>query len=307
MLKYTAVHVNSKKSITSKDTFNWNFVQRQKVHTGAIIASEELAKKIRSSGAASPFAGFDLLKNDLVGSCVLIDYNYVLMCMHTFNSFSTSEMSNRQVKIVFFNEYTEKTVDTANPKAQTTRPVANLRGDLGWWGPKNSDSCKEDFALVQIEWNKTSGVDDFHFLGHSATLPDPRSKDPLVSVGQTLCCIEEYSPKLQVEESQKEPFATYISYADVTKLNQGPMVSECTTGKQAIYAYAGFASCFGSSGSPVYDIKGQLVGILGGKVKTESFFLPLDIIYKCQTIGNRESITTQKKLENIYDYQNSKK
>jgi hypothetical protein len=307
MKKNITYHVNSKKNISSKDVFNWNFIQREKKQTGAIVVTKELAGKIRSGGISSPFAGFDLLKNDLVGSCVLIDYNYILMCMHTFTSFSSTEMAQNQVYVVFNNEYTQSTVDTSNPKAETNRPFAYLRGDLDWWGPTNTDQCNEDFALVPIKWNNRAGVDDFHLLNHMAALPDPRSGNAIITVGQSVCCLESYSSKQQVEDSLKEPFANYASYSEVSTLNQGPMVEACTLGKQKIYALAGFYSCFGSSGSPVYNTSGVLVGIIGGKVRTESFFLPLDKIYNCQSIGHQEKISTADKIRNIYDYQHGVK
>jgi hypothetical protein len=305
---FAPIPVNSKKNILSTDPFNWDFVQREKKQSGALIVTAALGNNTRSSGVKNPFAGFDVMQNDFVASCVLIDYNYILMCFHSFLSFSDGDMRKKDVHIIFANEYTQGSIDTTNPKPELKRPMAFLRGDLGWWGAEGANQCKDDFALVQIEWNKSNGTDDdIHMFGRMAELPDPATFNSSSLLDKKVGCILQYAPDQPVQQSLKDQFSNHVAWGKVTKLNQAPKIEECLYGKDPLYAYAEFRSRFGSSGSGVYNTSGEIVGILVGMSGYQTFFLPLDKIYQSLSLGSKEKITTMQKMQNIYDYRKANK
>lgn len=296
---YTPVEVHSANAFFPGTKFDKAFVTFQRRVCGVILVDKSVFESV-----GAKISGYDLTGAVMTGVAVLIDYNYILMCNHTFKSISTaggnSAMSSGKVKVVFFNEITAATVDTKNPSAESNRPFALLRGDLEAWVGTNDSECNEDFAIVKIEWNGA----DFHKIQRSVKLPPPGFSSSSLT-GKNICTILQYSASRPVPSLPKTSFSTHVAMGPVTAINQSPSDEFCSN-KKSIYAYAEHNATFGSSGSPVLNEAGELVGILcgGGTLnsKRQMYFLPLDQVYGCKQVSR--GITAGQHLTNIYNYLN---
>lgn len=294
---FIPIEVHSRNATFAGTKFDNRFINFERRTCGIILVDASILKSLGSSFGAP---GFDLLGNPMGGTAILIDYNFVLMCNHSFKSLmlsaGSSAMAAGKVTIVFNNEVTKASVDTQLPIAETNRPFAKLRGDqLAWTGTDDSE-CNEDFAIVKIEWNGK----DFHKIHKSARLPDPSFNSTSLK-GSKICTLMQYSSRRPVRGMNKTGFSNHVAMGTVTEINQSPPDNFCTK-KKDYYAYAEHTAVQGSSGSGVYNDNGELVGILcGGGVlnqKSQIYFLPLDYIYKCKQKSN--GIEAGEHLKNIY-------
>jgi len=293
------MEVNSANAFFPGTKFDKAFTTFQRRVCGVVLVDKSI---FDATGARIP--GYDLIGSVMTGAAVLIDFNYILMCNHTFKSISTaggnSAMRDGKVKVVFFNEITAATVDSKNPVAETNRPFCLLRGDLEAWVGTNDSECNEDFAIVKIEWNGA----DFHKIQRSVKLPPPSFSASSLT-GKNVCTILQYSASRPVASITKTSYSTHVAMGAVTALNQSPSDEFCSS-KKSIYAFAEHNATFGSSGSAVLNEAGELVGILcgGGTLngKRQIYFLPLDQIYSCKQVS--KGITAGQHLTNIFNFLN---
>lgn len=294
---FIPIEVHSANAAFPGTKYDAKFINFERRTCGIILVDSSVLKSLGSSFGAP---GFDLLGNSMGGTAVLIDFNFVLMCNHSFKSLmlsaGSSAMAAGKVTIVFNNEVTKVTVDTKTPSAETNRPFAKLRGDQLAWTGTNDSECNEDFAIVKIEWNGA----DFHKIHKSARLPDPSFSSSSL-MGTKVCTLMQYSSKRPVKGMTKTGFSNHVAMGKVTAINQSPPDSMCSK-KKDCYAFTEHTAVQGSSGSGVYNEKGELVGILcGGGIlnnKSQIYFLPLDFIYNCKQKAN--GIEAGEHLKNIF-------
>lgn len=298
---FSPIEVNSANASFNGTKFDKAFVTFQKRVCGAVLVDKSVMSSL-GAGFAAP--GFDLTGAPMGGTAILIDYNYILMCNHSFRAITLSAgnsgMQNKLVTVVFNNEITAATVDTKTPVAETNRPFAYLRGDLEAYIGTNDSECNEDFAIVKIEWNGA----DFHKIHRSAKLAPPTFSASSLN-GKNVCTLLQYSASRPVSTMPKTSFSTHVAMGPVTAVSQSPPLDSCTT-KMSVYGYAEHNATQGSSGSAVFNEAGELVGMLcgGGNLnnKRQIFFLPLDAIYNCKQA--LRGITAGQHLTNIYNYTN---
>lgn len=304
---YTPIEINSRNASFPGTKFDAAFTKFEK-RTCGIVVVDKAALNAATSGLNSlgrgtaGTSGFDLMGDPMVDTAILIDYNFVLMCNHSFKSISmtlgNSGMQNGNVRVVFNNEFTAGTVDTNTPAAETNRPFAKLRGDLQAWTGTNDDICNEDFAIVKIEWNGA----DFHKIQKSAHLIDPSfNSDTLV--GKKVCTFMQYSSQRPVSSIPGTAFSTHVAMGQVLAVKQSPVTAICSSRKNC-YVYAEHIAVSGSSGGGVYNENGELLGILCvGDIYYNSkrviAFLPLDYIYNCKQAAY--GTEAGQHLKNIYN------
>ncbi len=304
---YSPIEINSRDASFAGTKFDANFIKFEKRTCGVVVvdktAFNAATASLNSLGRGTAGAsGFDLMGDPMVDTAILIDYNFVLMCNHSFKSIAmaigNSGMAAGNVRVVFNNEFTAATVDTGTPAIESNRPFAKLRGDLMAFTGTSDDICQEDFAIVKIDWNGS----DFQKIQKSARLIDPAfNSDTLM--GKKVCTFMQYSSKRPVSGISGTAFSTNVAMGPVVEIKQGPSTSECPT-KKNCYIYVEHNAISGSSGGGVYNEIGQLVGILCmGNIYHNSkriiAFLPLDYIYNCKQVAY--GIEAGQHLKNIYN------
>ncbi len=304
---YSPIEINSKDAFFPGTKFDSKFTKFEKRNCGIVsikkAAFDAAAANLNSLGRGQAgTSGFDLTGDPMVDTAILIDYNFVLMCNHSFQSIATvmgnTAMKNGDVRVFFNNEFTAASADTHHPVAETNRPFAKLRGDLQAWTGTDDNICNEDFAIVKIEWNGA----DFHKINKSARMVDPSfNSDNLV--GKKVCTFMQYSSRLPVNSNSRTSFSTHVAMGTVLEVKQGPRTRECTAHKN-YYVYVEHNATSGSSGGGVYNENGELIGILCiGDIyyqkKRIIAFLPLDYIYKCKRVAY--GIEAGQHLKNIFN------
>jgi hypothetical protein len=305
---FTPKEVNSRDAFFPGTKFDAKFVQAQKKTCGIVVINETALNAALSGlnsmgGGTAGTSGFDLMSVPMNDTAILIDFGYVLMCNHSFKSIAqvmgNSGMKNGDVKVIFNNEVTAGTADTPNPAPETNRPFAKLRGDVFAWVGTGDDTCKEDFAIVRIEWNGN----DFDKIGITAHMEDPAKSKAASLNGKKLCTFLQYSSNRSVRSNSKTYFSTQVAMAAVTAVDEAPITRECPSGKQKIYTYIEHLSRSGSSGGGVFNEAGELVAILcgGGYLngKTQTFILPLEYIYACKQVSH--GTEAGQHLKNLYN------
>ncbi len=242
----------------------------------------------------------DLVGEIQLGAAILIDFNHVLMCLHTLVGFPNSAMAKHQIKVVFNNDVIASKADSSSPPfpSETPRPFCFLRGDIGAF--VGSGESQEDFAIVQIDWHQTNGVDDFHLIGKSAVLAPP-TFDRKSLQGKRVAAIQQFSDAKQVlnAQSKKQMFSGHISQGLVTGIDKE--VSTRSGSTAANRATTNQTSIFGASGSGVYNEDGELVGVLnGGGGGVGVFFFPLDLIYASTNVAF--GVAAGDKLRAIFNF-----
>lgn len=288
---FSPKEVNSSDAFFPGTKYDAKFIKAQKKTCGIVVINETALNAalqgINSLGKGTAgTSGFDLLSQPMNDTAILIDWGYVLMCNHSFQSIAqtlgNNGMKNGDVKVIFNNEVTAGTADTPNPVAESNRPFAKLRGDIFAWVGTGDDICKEDFAIVRIEWNGN----DFDKIGITARLEDPATSKAASLTGKNLCTFMQYASTRPVKSNSKTFFSTQVAMGAVTAVDQSPVTEGCPGGKQKFYTYIEHLSRSGSSGGGVYNESGELVAILcgGGYLngKTQTFILPLEYIYSCK-------------------------
>jgi hypothetical protein len=273
--KYRNELVNS--SLGQAPAFTKSEVQYGKRFAGCVVITEA---DYNASG--KPHTGrWDLKNNVQIGSATLIDYNYVIMCLHTYETIKTFQ-DNNQALVIFYNEITSATAGLPGPnrKAESTRPFCYLKGDIEAYVGTNNDYMNEDFAIVKIEWNANdfalvvkdvSGNQKLpKFTGPSETLSGKLNSSKEVAY------IQQYSHEVQIKSDLWTHMSTHFGWGDVVQTDQQP-----ANKSMSIYAYTYILSKVGASGSPVYNDKMEIIGIVVGSQSSYSVFLPLDYIYKC--------------------------
>jgi hypothetical protein len=289
---YDPIPVNSNKIPQNMKPFTQNFIQTQKRCIGAIIINNnQLRDELENLTATGGLAGRDLKANGFIGSCVLIDYNYIFLCAHTidslFTSIGASKMKDKKIIVVFNNEYTKGTVDSSSPVAESNRPFAYIRGDIE---ALDGGTHEDDAGLLKIEWPTS---DEYVKVNFMARLAHPKNFNASSLINTRVCCIEQYSEVSRAGKfnSRKECiYSTNASQGKVSLKDVAIRTTESPTGKAPHYCKGAFSGTFGGSGSGVFNLDNELVGNF---VAAESF-LPIDRAYNNPKIGQ--------KLKDIYTY-----
>jgi hypothetical protein len=288
---YDPIPVNSKKITAKMAPFTPSFIATRKKCIGAIIISNSnLRDELEQMASAGSIAGRDLKDNGFIGTCILIDYNFILLCAHTIDtlfSLGKQHMTDKKILAVFNNEHTKGSVDTSSPVAETNRPYAIIRGDL--------DACDggindDDGGLLKIEWPSDL---EYGKVGYMARLPHPDDIKAADLNKKSVCCIEQFSMVSRSGKFSKRKDCIYSLHAAQGKVyltDQSIKTIESPTGKASHYCRAAFSGTFGGSGSGIFNLDGELVGNF---VAAEAF-LPLDKVYSNPKTGP--------KLKQIYAY-----
>ncbi|HSD62289.1 MAG TPA: hypothetical protein VLB50_00765, partial [Ignavibacteriaceae bacterium] len=90
---YSPIEINSANAAFPGTKFDSKFIKFEKRTCGVVVvdkaAFNAATASLNSLGRGSAGAsGFDLVGDPMVDTAILIDYNYVLMCNHSFKSIS---------------------------------------------------------------------------------------------------------------------------------------------------------------------------------------------------------------------------
>jgi hypothetical protein len=276
---FTPTPVNSKKLKFSGSSFDPSYIAFHKRFSGAVV--QDRADLDASGLPASSLFALDLGNDVFRGSAILIDFNFILMALHTFVGFSSGEMRKKQIRVVFRNDLTAATADNTSPpfSPEAPRPFAFLRGDQQAFVGRSQD--EEDFAIVKIEWNVRGGVPDFQLIGKSAVLPPPSFSSASL-VGTDVASFLQYSRTKQVASSNLPLFSGQVAHGKVKAIGQSMKTQFSATAPNRLLVEV--LARFGSSGSGLYNAKGELIGVLNGGL-SDTFFLPIDVIYASTNVA----------------------
>jgi len=273
------IPVNSKTIKFSGSRFDKDYIAFHKRFSGAIVMS-------RADFDAQGFPpgnlhSLDLASDVFLGSAILIDFNFILMTLHTLQPLPVSAMAKQQLRVVFGNDLDAATADSGKPSfnSQQPRPFAFLRGDVQAFSGKSTD--EEDFSIVKIDWNLRSGVPDFQLIGKSAVLSPPTFSRASLA-GADVASFLQYSGSKQIASSGLALFSGHVAHGKVTDVGKSLSTSFGQTAANRVVA--GLTARFGSSGSGFYNADGELIGVLGGGT-VGTFFLPIDVIYASTNVS----------------------
>ncbi|MFZ5897508.1 MAG: hypothetical protein ACOY0T_41045 [Myxococcota bacterium] len=295
---YQPTPVNSKTIKFSGTRFDKSYIAFHKRFSGAIVMSR--ADFDAQGFPAGNLHSLDLVNDVFLGSAILIDFNFILMALHTLQPFPLSAMKNSQIRVVFSNDLDAATADNTKPPftSQQPRPFAFLRGDSEAFVGKSTD--EEDFAIVKIDWNQRGGVPDFQLVGKSAVLAPPTFNRTSLT-GKSVASFLQYSGTKQIASSGLPLFSGHVAQGKVTDINKSLGTSFGTTAANRVVAALG--ARFGSSGSGFYNEDGELVGVLGGGTNG-TFFLPIDVIYASTNVAFKRQ--AGQVLKDIFNFRKSK-
>jgi hypothetical protein len=293
-LGFTPLPVNSKKARFKGTRFDKDYIKFHQRFSGALVMT--MADFKAQNFPPGNLHSLDLADDVFMGSAVLIDFNLILMCLHTLQPLSNSMMAQNQLRVVFNNDILASDADNAKGPfgSEQPRPFAFVRADKAAFIGR--DTTDEDFAIVAIEWNKRGDQEDFHLVGKSAVLPSP-SFDRTSLEGKRCAAFLQYSKMKQAKGLHQ--FSGHVAQGPVEGTNQSHEKADPDVVGNRVWVNV--EARFGSSGSGFYNEDGELVGVLGGGIAGgRTFFLPLDVIYasKNKAFGREAGEV----LKSIFDF-----